>query len=84
MSVSGKPNDVREGDVYLEIDGYLRAYFKNTNDVWYEIVLSKATDYMWVVEPKTKPYCPDNSRFVMNIKELLLTVRQELQDESSS
>ena len=80
MSVNGKPN---EGDVYLETDGYMRVYCTNSNGVWYDLLLSK-TNHMYVGDARTKPYLPADAKFVMNIKELLISIRQDIQDESSS
>jgi hypothetical protein len=84
MSVNGKPSEIKEGDVYLEEDGFMRMYFKNTNGVWYETLFSPTTELSWVDTPKAYPHHPDSAKFVMNVKELLHTVRKEIQDESSS
>jgi hypothetical protein len=81
MSVNGKPN---EGDVYLEKDGYMLCYLKNANGCWYRLYLGPESkgNSMWLSDATTNAYC--NGDHVMNIKELLISVRKELQDESSS
>jgi len=81
MSVNGKPN---EGDVYLEADGYMVCYLKNTNGCWYRLYLSpeSKSNNLWVSEPSTDAHYVGNK--IMNIKDLLSTVRRELQDESGS
>lgn len=83
MSVSGKPN---EGDVYLDTDGYMLCYLKNSNGCWYKLYLSpeKKGGNMWLNEPSPSIYPSIGYKFVMNIKELLTTIRKELTDESSS
>ena len=83
MSVNGKPD---EGDVYLDKDGYLRIYFKSVNRVWYDVIIApdEKGGHMWVAEPKLDVYMHDDNKFVMNVKELLTTIRKELKDESSS
>ncbi|CAB4139356.1 hypothetical protein UFOVP337_36 [uncultured Caudovirales phage] len=83
MSVNGKPN---EGDVYLDKDGYLRIYFKNIHSVWYDVLIAPEhkDNVMWLAEPKAQVYMHDDNKFVMNVKELLTTIRKELKDESSS
>lgn len=83
MSVNGKPN---EGDVYLDKEGYLRIYFKNVSRAWYDVIIAPDDKggHMWIAEPKPEVYMHDDNKFVMNIKELLTTIRKELQDESSS
>ena len=83
MSVNGKPD---EGDVYLDKDGYLRIYFKNVHRVWYDVLIApeEKGNHMWVAEPKPEVYMHDGNKFVMNVKELLTTIRKELKDESSS
>ena len=83
MSVNGKPN---EGDVYIDVDGYLRIYFKNINRVWYDVIISPEENgsHMWITDPKSEVFIHKDNKFVMNVKELLSTVRKELKDESSS
>lgn len=84
MSVNGKRD---EGDVYLEDDGYLRIYFKNTNDAWYEVLIQpedKLYDLMWIGEARSKPTTVGGGKFVLNIKSLLKQVRKEMLDESSN
>ena len=83
MSVNGKPN---EGDVYLDTDGYIRIYFESIHTVWYAVLISPETkgSHMWIAEPKPEVLIQDNSKFLMNLKELLTTIRKELKDESSS
>lgn len=81
MSVNGKPN---EGDVYLDTDGYMVCYLKNANHCWYMLYLGPEStgDTMWLSGASTEAYC--SGERIMNIKDLLLSVRKELQDESSS
>ena len=81
MSVNGKPN---EGDVYLEKDGYMVCYLKNANHCWYMLYLGPASkgNTMWLSDASKNAYPSGES--IMNIKDLLLSVRKELQDESSS
>ena len=81
MSVNGKPN---EGDVYLEKDGYMVCHLKNVNGCWYRLYLGPESkgDYMWLSDASTESYCSGEP--LMNIKQLLISVRKELQDESSS
>lgn len=83
MSVNGKPN---EGDVYVDTDGYLRIYFKNVHRVWYDVLIApeEKGNHMWVADPKADVFMPPDNKFVMNVKELLITIRKELKDESSS
>ena len=83
MSANGKPN---EGDVYLDTDGYIRIYFESVHNVWYDVLISPEhrCNHMWIAEPKPETTIRDGSKFVMNVKELLTTVRKELTDESSS
>jgi hypothetical protein len=84
MSVNGKPSEVKEGDVYLEEDGFMRMYFKNTTGVWFETVFTPVSGVSWVDSPRVTPYCPASSKFIMNVRDLLHTVKKEIQDESSS
>jgi hypothetical protein len=84
MSVSGKLSSVKQGDVVLEKDGYMRMYFRNTNDVWFEIVFSKENKHCWVSEAKTKPYIPTECAHVMNVADLLFSVKAELANEPSN
>ena len=81
MSVNGKPN---EGDVYLEDDGYMVSYLKNSNGCWYRLYLSpeEKGNSLWLNDPNPSLY-HSSGKFVMNIKDLLLSVRKDLQDESS-
>jgi hypothetical protein len=81
MSVNGKPN---EGDVYLEDDGYMLCYLKNSNSCWYKLYLSPEAkgSNLWLSEPSPSIFS-NKGVFVMNIKDLLLTVRKELKDEPS-
>ena len=80
MSVNGKPD---EGDVYLEEDGYMVCHLKNTNGCWYRLYLGPDSkgNTMWLSDASTAAYCKGDP--VMNIKELLISVRKELQDEPS-
>jgi hypothetical protein len=81
MSVNGKPN---EGDVHLDPDGYMVCYLKNVNRCWYRLYIGPESkgNTMWLSDASTEAYCSGES--IMNIKDLLLSVRKELQDESSS
>ena len=81
MSVNGKPN---EGDVYLEKDGYMLCYLKNVHGCWYRLNLGPESrgNSMWLSDARTEAYCSGEP--LMNIKQLLISVRKELQDESSS
>jgi hypothetical protein len=81
MSVNGKPN---EGDVHIDSEGYMLCYLKNSNGCWYKLYLGPASkgDMMWLSEASLEVYPSGES--IMNIKDLLLSVRKELQDESSS
>lgn len=83
MSVNGKPN---EGDVYLDKDGYMRIHFKSIHGVWYTALITPESkkDLMWFDDPKREPYVPPDSKFVMNIKSLLVSVRKDVLDESSN
>jgi hypothetical protein len=81
MSVNGKPN---EGDVYLDTDGYMVCHLKNANQCWYRLYLGPESkgDTMWLSDANTDAIT--RGKKLMNIKELLISVRKELQDESSS
>ena len=81
MSVNGKPD---EGDVYLETDGYMVCYLKNTNGCWYRLYLGPDStgNTMRLSDASTDAYCRGEK--IMNIKELLLAVRKDLQDEPSN
>ncbi len=85
MSASGK--SVKSGDVYMDEDGYMRVLMTNTSEVWFTFLVSKPESsiaHAWVSEPKAKAFIPDNSKYVMNIKDMLISVRQELMRESSN
>jgi hypothetical protein len=80
MSANGKLNN---GDVFIDKDGDIRIYAKNTWDAWYPITITK--DYMFVSEGRTMPNgVPSEFKFLVNLKELLLTVKKEVQDEPSN
>ena len=81
MLVNGKPS---EGDVVLDSDGYLVCYLKNSNGCWYNLYLAAEGkgNTMWLSDAKHDAYA--KGTVLLNIKELLTTVRKELQDESSS
>lgn len=81
MSVNGKPN---EGDVYLEDDGYMVTYLKNSNGCWYKLYVAPAhkNNTTWISDATTGVEA--RGTHVMNIVNLLLTVRKELTDASSS
>lgn len=85
MSASGK--SVKNGDVYLDEDGYMRVLMTNTTEVWYTFLVSKPESvggHSWIAEPTAKAFVPLGSQYVMNIKDLLISVRQELLSESST
>lgn len=83
MSVSGEQlSKVREGDVVLESDGYIRLYMTNTSDVWFEYTISP-NGGAWVREPKAKPFVPAHNQFVVNIKDLLIKLREEMRETSN-
>lgn len=85
MSASGK--SVKSGDVYMDEDGYMRVLMTNTGGVWFTFLISKPESsiaHAWVSEPKAKAFIPDNSKYVMNIKDMLISVRQELLSEPSN
>lgn len=81
MSVNGKPN---EGDVVLDSEGYLVCHLQNSNGCWYRLYLSPTSKggSMWLSDAKPDVY--SKGTLLLNLKELLTTVRKELQDESSS
>jgi hypothetical protein len=81
MSVNGKPD---EGDVHLDGDGYMVCYLQNNNKCWYRLYLAPESkgNTMWLSDANTNAYCSGEK--ILNLKDLLLTVRKELQDESSS
>ena len=80
MSVNGKPD---EGDVYLEEDGYMVCHLKNNNGCSYRLYLAPEGEgnTMWLSDASTAAYCKGEK--IMNIKELLLAVREDLKDEPS-
>lgn len=83
MLASGEQlSKVREGDVILESDGYIRLYMTNTSDVWFEYTISP-NGGAWVREPKAKPYVPSSNKFVMNLKDLLIKLREEMRETSN-
>jgi hypothetical protein len=82
MSASGKRNDVKEGDVYLDDDGLMCLFFKNSNAVWYCVYLKDSL--MWVSDATRSPYVQPSYKYVMSVKELLVSVRKELQSEPSN
>jgi hypothetical protein len=81
MSVNGKPN---EGDVYQDPDGYMVCYLKNSSGCGYRLYLGPVSksNQLWLSDANIDAYC--SGMYVMNIKDLLISVRKELQDESSS
>lgn len=81
MSANGKPD---EGDVHLDPDGYLVCYLKNSNGCWYRLYIGSEHkgNTMWLSDANTDVIASGNK--LLNIKELLISVRKELQDESSS
>ena len=83
MSASGEQvSKVREGDVILESDGYIRLYMTNTSDVWFEYTISP-TGNAWVREPRAEPYIPRENKYMLNIKDLLIKVREEMREPSN-
>jgi hypothetical protein len=83
MSVNGKPN---EGDVYLDEDGYLVGVLKNSNGCWHRFYIGtdKKGATMWIGEAAPDAFIAKPLKYVLNIRELLISVRKELQDEPSS
>jgi hypothetical protein len=81
MSVNGKPS---EGDVHLDKDGYLVCYLKNSNGCWYRLYLAPESKHntMWLTGAYPEVFTQGEK--ILNIKDLLNSVRKELQDESSS
>jgi hypothetical protein len=81
MSVNGKPN---EGDVYLEEDGYMVTYLKNSNGCWYRLYVAPLHkgDTTWLSDATPEMYA--RGKYVMNIVQLLLSVRKDVLDESSN
>lgn len=84
MSVSGEQvSKVVEGDVILESNGYVRMYMANAaDDVWYEFTLSPR-GHAWVGEPRGKPYIPTENKYMLNVKDLLIKVREEMREPSN-
>ena len=72
-----------EGDVVLESDGYIRLYLKNASGVWFDYVISPRSNHSWVSDPKVKPYVASGNRFVTNIKNLLVDLREEMRETST-
>jgi hypothetical protein len=82
MSASGK--SVKNGDVYMDDDGYMRVLLSNTSDVWFTYLVPTESKFAWVSEPRAKAFIPDESKYVMNIKDMLVSVREELLSEPSN
>ena len=81
MSVNGKPD---EGDVHLDGDGYIVCYLQNSNKCWYRLYLGPESkgNTMFLSDASPDAYCGGEK--IMNIKDLLLSVRKELVDELSN
>jgi hypothetical protein len=81
MSVNGKPN---EGDVYLDEDGYMVTFLKNSNGCWYRLYLAPEHkgDTIWLSDATSDVYA--RGKYVMNILKLLVAVRKDVLDESSN
>lgn len=80
MLVNGKPNN---GDVYVDKDGDLRIYCKNTWDAWYPVIITK--DHMWVQEARPMGYDVSKEfKFLLNIRDLLLAIKKDALDEPSN
>jgi|694.fasta_scaffold79252_5 hypothetical protein len=79
MSANGKLNN---GDVFLDKDGDIRVYAKNTWDAWYPITITK--EYMFIQEARVMNEVPHEFKFLVNLRELLLTIKKEVQDEPSN
>jgi hypothetical protein len=83
MLASGERlNEVKAGDVVLEGDGYMRVYMKATNGVWFEFILSP-NNLSWVTEPKRDPFIATNNKYVLNVKDLLVSIREEMRETST-
>lgn len=82
MSASGK--SVKNGDVYMDEDGYMRVLMMNTGDAWFSYLVPTDGKFAWLGEPRAKAFIPDKSKYVMNIKDMLISVRQELMREPSN
>jgi len=80
MSANGKLNN---GDVYVDQDGDMHIYCKNLNDAWYPIIIT--TKYMWVSEARTMEYgVPQEYKFLLNIRDLLIAIKKDAVDEPSN
>ena len=81
MLANGKLNN---GDVYVDKDGDLRIYCKNTWDAWYPIVITKER-FMWVQEARSMEHgVPKEYKFLLNVRDLLLTIKKDVLDEPSN
>lgn len=80
MLANGKPNN---GDVYVDKDGDLRIYCKNTWDAWYPITITN--DYLFVTEGRPMEHgVPQEYKFLLNLKDLLLAIKKDALDEPSN
>ena len=79
MSANGKLNN---GDVFINGHGDISIYAKNTWDAWYPITITK--DHMWVNEPRPIKDVAPQDKFLLNLKDLLLAIKKEVQDELSN
>lgn len=80
MLANGKPNN---GDVYVDAEGDIRIYCKNTWDAWYPVIITK--DHMWVQEARPMEYdLSKEYKFLLNVRDLLLAIKKDALDEPSN
>lgn len=80
MLANGKPNN---GDVYVDAEGDIRIYCKNTWDAWYPVIITK--DHMWVQEARPMEYDVSKEyKFLLNVRDLLLAIKKDALDEPSN
>ena len=80
MLVNGKLNN---GDVYVDKDGDMRIYCKNTWDAWYPVVVTE--DHMWIQEARPMEHgVPKEYKFLLNVRDLLLKIKKDALDEPSN
>lgn len=81
MLANGKLNN---GDVYVDAEGDIRIYCKNTWDAWYPVIITKDR-MMWVQEGRSMEHgVPQEYKFLLNIKDLLLAIKKDALDEPSN
>lgn len=82
MSANGKL-DIKEGDVVLERDGYLRLHVRNSNGVWHDVLITPK-NLMWVNSGRREPLVWEDSTLLTNIKDMLIAIRDEVRREPSN